>query len=217
MKNIAIFLIAAVLVVPVRSAAQASGSAAGGGAASGSAQPATPQPAAKASAAAGTQPDGGSAVASGSQAATPRPARKWRTASTTPPPAAAANSEDLVSAGGTRIENLSIRAQVISALNALASLRSSLLIYYGDTEGVFPPDLQTLVPKYAKVIPEIAIAGTPATGSVTLVKKLNGNNVRKAVRNTGGWLYIADPKSPRWGDLVIDSVRIYKGKPLYEY
>lgn len=54
------------------------------------------------------------------------------------------------------------------------------------------------------------------TNKVTIIKVMKTMNLRKVVKNTGGWLYIADPKSKRWGDVVIDSTKIYKGKPLYE-
>ena len=125
--------------------------------------------------------------------------------------------EDLEDAGGNRLEKLMIKSWVGSALGSLSSLRSSLMIYYGDTEGSFPPDLQTLVPKQADSIPELNLPGYSKTNKVVIVKKLQGDVIRKAVRNTGGWLYIADKDSKHWGEVVIDSVKLRKGKPLYEY
>ena len=127
-----------------------------------------------------------------------------------------AGGEDLSNPSGDRFEALHKRAKVGAALGSLSSVRSSLMIYYGDTEGSFPPDLQTLVPKWADAIPEIEIPGYAKTNKVTIVKVLKTMNLRKVIKNTGGWLYIADPKSNRWGDVVIDSIKIYKGKPLYE-
>jgi len=128
-----------------------------------------------------------------------------------------APGEDLNDAGGDRFEKLIFKSRVGSALGSLSSVRSSLMIYYGDTEGNFPPDLQTLVPAQADSIPELNIPGHSKTNKVTVVKVLKGDNIGKAVRNTGGWLYIADKNSKLWGELRIDSVKLYKGKPLYEY
>ena len=129
-----------------------------------------------------------------------------------------APGEDLNEAGGDRFEKLAIKSRLGSALASLSSIRSSLMIYYGDTEGTFPPDLQTLVPAQADDIPQLNIPGYSKTNKVTVVKSLKGENVSKAVRNTGGWLYIADKTNPKlWGEVRIDSAKIYKGKPLYEY
>lgn len=123
---------------------------------------------------------------------------------------------DLDKAGIDPRVRLGIKARVGSALGALAALRSSLMIYYGDTEGEFPPDLQTLIPKYEQAIPQIQIPGYPRTNKVTVVKSFKGNEIRKAVRNTGGWLYIADKTSKNFGELYIDSVKLYKDQPLYK-
>lgn len=125
--------------------------------------------------------------------------------------------EDLEDAGGNRYEKLLIKTKVGSALGSLSYLRSALTIYYADTEGTFPPDLQTLVPKQADSIPALDLPGYSKTNKVVIVKKLQGDDVRKAVRNTGGWLYIADKDSKHWGEVLIDSVKVRKGKPLYEY
>jgi hypothetical protein len=130
--------------------------------------------------------------------------------------ATGAAGEDLSNPGGNRFEALMIKSRVGAALGSLASVRTSLQIYYGDTEGNFPPDLQTLVPKWADSIPEIEVPGYAKTNKVTIIKVMKTMTLRKVIKNTGGWLYIADPKSKRWGDVVIDSVKIYKGKPLYE-
>ena len=154
-----------------------------------------------------------------------RPQRKKRTGAAVPLPAGgqaeraqgtAGAGEDLSNPGGNRFEALSVKARVGSALASLSSVRSSLMIYYGDTEGNFPPDLRTLVPKWADSIPEIELPGYAKTNKVTIVKVMKTMDLRRVVKNTGGWLYIADPKSKHWGEVVIDSVKIYKGKPLYE-
>lgn len=129
-----------------------------------------------------------------------------------------APGEDLNEAGGDRFEKLRIKSRLGSAMGSLSYIRSSLQIYYGETEGTFPPDLQTLVPNPAKAIPELDLPGYSKTNKVTLVKSIKGENVSKAVKNTGGWLYIADKTNLKlWGEVRIDSVKIYKGKPLYEY
>ena len=57
----------------------------------------------------------------------------------------------------------------------LGLLRSAIEMYYDDTEGKKPKDLEELVPKYIKEIPEEAITGTNR-----LTDRFDGN---------GGWFY----------------------------
>ncbi len=211
MKTIKIFLTAAALLLPLSAGAQYSGQSGSTRVGSVSADddlPAVkPQPRNKGLNSAVPLPGGGSRSAGKTQAAqTAAPAR------TLPAP-----GEDLNEAGGNRFGKLMMKSRVGAALSSLASLRSSLALYYGENEGIFPPTLQTLVPAQAESIPELNIPGYSKTNKVFIVKSLKGGDVRQVVMNTGGWLYIADKDSKLWGEVYIDSVRTYKGKPLYEY
>jgi len=198
MKNIEILLLSAVIAMPVCAGAQNTRK---------------------------TSPGVGSVSSEGGAPAARRQPRNKKLDAKVPPPAkggtedfaARGPSDDLYEAGANPDENLIIRARVGAAFSGLSGLRSALTLYWGDNEMAFPPDLQALVPQYTERIFAINIPGCAKTNKVTLVKNLKGADLGKVIRNTGGWLYIADPKSKRWGDLVIDSSRIYKGKPLYEY
>ena len=88
--------------------------------------------------------------------------------------------------------------------------------YFVDHAGDFPRALSDLVPKYIKAIPEIQIPGYKKTNGVTVVTQMAGDDITGFLGDTGGFLYIAAPGARR-GEVRIDSVKKYRGNPLYEY
>lgn len=198
MRNVKMFLTAAVLLFPLCAGARDPGPAGNPSAGAGSADDKAPAVRSQ------RKKNAGAAVP---QSAVSRPEHAQ---------GAGAAGEDLSDPDGDRFEAKRKKSRVSAALGALSALRISLTIYHGDTEGSHPPDLRTLAPKWIDHIPEIAIPGYAKTNKVTVVKTMKTMDLREVVTDTGGWLYIADPKSRRWGEVVIDSVKLYKGKPLYE-
>ncbi len=107
------------------------------------------------------------------------------------------------------------------AKDALAKIRLALTRYYADTDGDNPAKLADLVPRYLPSIPAIHLPGFAETNSVTLIARdTYGSDMRDAVKETGGWLYVSDKKSKRWGEVYIDSAkksRTGSRKPWYKY
>ncbi|MDD4005402.1 MAG: hypothetical protein PHW69_09425 [Elusimicrobiaceae bacterium] len=105
------------------------------------------------------------------------------------------------------------------ARNKLEVLRAAIRMYFIDNSA-YPPDLKKLTPKYVQAIPEVAVMPGPASGRVyVLDKDVYGRDLYDAVGHTnGGWLYVSDKNSPRWGDVYINSDRItIEGKYAYQY
>jgi prepilin-type N-terminal cleavage/methylation domain-containing protein len=80
----------------------------------------------------------------------------------------------------------------------LATLRSTLNIYYSDNDGWYPVTAPTdcLVPKYLKMIPDCE---TVATGHA----KSSAFTVA-AVADTGQWGYVPTTTANNWGDIWVD-------------
>ena len=82
--------------------------------------------------------------------------------------------------------------------NNLVRLRAALNIYYADYDGVYPENLESLVPKYISRIPEVdlGIDGFPVTNKVTYGKQPD---------NTGGWIYCNDKNDPDYyGNIIVN-------------
>ncbi len=100
---------------------------------------------------------------------------------------------------------------------SLGSLRSGLMVYYGETEGNYPMSLEELVPKYLNEIPS---AKTPEHHEDTdTVTYYSGSDYsRKDFRDTGGWGYVNDSTSPDWGALFVNCTHTdSKGKTWYTW
>jgi len=117
-------------------------------------------------------------------------------------------------AGGNfgRFKELSAKASEGAAKGGLGMLRSGLAIYYGDAEGVYPPDLEALVPKYVQTMPKAKVGphmetmvwtayGAEVCGPPT---KFGSEIDASKLKDTGGWGYAADPKSVCWGQVFVD-------------
>lgn len=105
------------------------------------------------------------------------------------------------------------------ARNKLEMMRAALRMYFID-HGTFPPSLTTLVPRYIREVPELGIAPGPGSSKVFLLKKdVYHTDLFAAVgKGNGGWLYVTDKKSARWGDVCINSKRLtIEGKYAYQY
>lgn len=87
-----------------------------------------------------------------------------------------------------------------STKHHLVRLRTAVVAYYGENQGVYPTDdLSSLVPTYIEAIPSVHIAGSAATNRV------NAGDYETAFDNTGGWAYVNDPEDPHFGDVFVNS------------
>ena len=115
--------------------------------------------------------------------------------------------------GFGKFKELASKASEGATKGNLGSLRSSLAIYYGDTEGNYPATLDALVgPKYVPAIPKVKVGDHPenggwtaygaevCTGSTEYGKEID---VAK-LKDTGGWGYVTDPKAKCWGQVFVD-------------
>ncbi len=103
-----------------------------------------------------------------------------------------------------------------SAKGSLDALRIALTVYYGDTNK-WPPDLQSLTPKYLNEIPSISIGTHAKTNRIVNLKNCSGTC--KDVTNSGGWLYCASPVPNKIGIAIrMNSDELSpEGKKLCEY
>ena len=94
---------------------------------------------------------------------------------------------------------------------ALGELRAALSIYYGDHEGVYPASPAELVPRHIRAIPTAVLPGTGHAPSARVaVSKEDIQDqaaFERAVGDTGGWIYIGNPRSPLYGTIHVDSHR----------
>ncbi len=111
-----------------------------------------------------------------------------------------------------KIQNLNRLSDEAKTKGNLASLRSAVSVYYGDTEGSYPSSPDELVPKYIIAIPELNLTDHPGVwgvehyGSEVCVRisdhrgKIDGTRLK----DTGKWGYVSDEKSPCRGTVFVD-------------
>lgn len=98
-----------------------------------------------------------------------------------------------------------------AAKGSLGALRSALSIYYGDTEGRYPSTLSDLTVggKYLTKIPRIKVASHAETDVVTTLREVaDMASLKTKLKDTGGWAYVADPKSSMFGTVVVDCTHV---------
>ncbi|MFN3550510.1 MAG: type II secretion system protein [Endomicrobiia bacterium] len=129
-----------------------------------------------------------------------------------------------------RIPDLVKRAQEGATKGSLATMRSSLNIYYGDVEGFYPlagtGDITSdftsvMVPKYLKKIPEIRIPTGHPAGSLSGVEgyasipTAAGDVVADGSR---AWGYCGNPTSADYGNIIVNcSHTDTKGEYWFNY
>lgn len=89
----------------------------------------------------------------------------------------------------------------------LGAIRSALAIYYGDTEGHYPPDLAALTvnQKYLTRIPALDLPKHKPSDKVRVLTRVrDAADLDSQLKDSGQWLYVADPGSPMDGTLLID-------------
>lgn len=106
-----------------------------------------------------------------------------------------------------------------SAREFLLTIRATLPIYYGDTEGKYPKTLEELVPVYLQYLPAIEISGHAKTNKVSVIDTTEyDTELSSAIKDTGGWLYFSNPASGNWGMVIIDcSHKDSKNVEWYKY
>ena len=106
-----------------------------------------------------------------------------------------------------RFSHLQARAKEGEAKGRLGSLRSAAMIYYGDHNGAYPPDLSQL--PQARQSPGLAqhpaASGVEVYGAQACAGGKDAAALNPAkLRDTGKWGYVADPKAPCYGQIFID-------------
>lgn len=92
------------------------------------------------------------------------------------------------------------KAREGSTQHHLLRLRSAIVAYYGENQGVFPTDnLSSLVPAYIEAIPVADVPGVPPSAQVT------AGTYDSAFTKTGGWAYVNDPADPHFGDVFVNT------------
>jgi hypothetical protein len=114
------------------------------------------------------------------------------------------------------------RVEIESAAKGnLGAIRSALSIYYGDREGLYPSDLAQLTAggKYLARIPSLEVAGHKKSSEVRILTRVRDQKDLEAqLKDTGQWLYVADPDSSLFGTVVIDCRHSdSRGGPWFRY
>lgn len=134
-----------------------------------------------------------------------------------------------------KFSQLSKKAGEGAAKGNLGAIRSGLAIYYGDTEGNYPANLDALVPKYLQTLPapkqadhagatgvelygaEVCTVPPPAPGAPPQAGLVGGIDPQK-LHDTGRWGYVADPRSPCAGMVFVDCThKDERGSSWYSY
>jgi len=123
-----------------------------------------------------------------------------------------------------KFSNLTQQANEGGTKGRLGMLRSALSIYYGDTQGNYPPTLDALVPKYIPALEAPNLPNQPVPPGVEqygpeVCAGPKGTDLDPAkLRNTGKWGYVVAPKAPCDGMVFVDSTQPdTKGTPWYTY
>lgn len=115
--------------------------------------------------------------------------------------------------GFGRFRDLTVRSKEGATKGNLGSLRSAASIYYGDTEGSYPPALDHLLdPKYLAAMPAAKVKDHAASSAWTAYGdevclpggQYGGSIDATKVKDTGGWGYVADAQSKCWGTIFVD-------------
>ncbi|MCX7905311.1 MAG: hypothetical protein N2446_01250 [Elusimicrobiales bacterium] len=98
-------------------------------------------------------------------------------------------------------------------LISLTSVRGAIQMYYAENEGRYPKNLNELIPKYLSKIKQIYIKNHKKTSKVTIYNSSITKKDEKTgeikidyskLKDTGGYGYIYDEKSPWHGYVFID-------------
>lgn len=98
-------------------------------------------------------------------------------------------------------------AKELLSLEDLGDIRAALSVYYGDKKGKYPKTLTALKPKYLKYFPKLHLHGTKhkPTNAVRVISHVNdAEDMRATLKDSGKWLYVADPNSHAYGEFIID-------------
>ncbi|HBB67457.1 MAG: hypothetical protein A2X28_09375 [Elusimicrobia bacterium GWA2_56_46] len=110
---------------------------------------------------------------------------------------------------------LLVKARMAAAKAELLNVRTALITYYGNTEGNYPATPAELVPEYLPAMPELELPQHAKTAAIELS---SGPVTGERISDTGGWLYINDPKSAGFGMIVLNcSHKDDQGIELYKY
>jgi len=106
-----------------------------------------------------------------------------------------------------------LRIRVEDALKKLKLLRFALQKYYAKNLK-YPLSLTELCPKFLTQLPKLRLCG-PGSGKITEINDKKAS-VSSVISDSGGLIYFANPGSPNYGLVIIDStIEDSKGEPLY--
>ncbi len=142
-------------------------------------------------------------------------------------------------AGSRSIGDALKNMKASNSLSELGQIRTSLAIYYGNTNGHYPAKLEDIIGKEGTVydlsgptkaksiqsIPTLILPDHTETHEVVIYSSdvCGGTNLNKIdstkLRDTGKWGYVADPKAECYGTAFIDCTHVNRvsGKHWYEY
>jgi prepilin-type N-terminal cleavage/methylation domain-containing protein len=86
----------------------------------------------------------------------------------------------------------------------LGTVRSALSIYYGDTEGWYPGDMELGLVTSAKYLQAIPSANLPRTSNSAGHTTANGVLNPATPTDVGGWVYENDNAAPNWGQVLVN-------------
>lgn len=94
----------------------------------------------------------------------------------------------------------------------LNMIRATVSLHFGDSDGSYPEDLSAVVPQYLQALPAARTGSHPPSDQVTHYDarvcsgsdELGEEIVPAALRDTGAWGYVSDPRAPCWGHVFVD-------------
>lgn len=106
-----------------------------------------------------------------------------------------------------------------AAIKLLQNFRGALQVYYSELGGKYPASPRELLRDGSGAAPELLLPGHEKTSAITIIdSRKYDKDISKAVKNTGGWLYFAEPKSAYYGLLLLDSDHLsHEGVKFFEY
>ena len=102
-----------------------------------------------------------------------------------------------------RFSNMIAKSKEGHTKGALASMRSTLAIYYADNSTYPTDDLSSLTAggKYVKFLPTVKL---PETGHPDVNTVATGESVATFITDTGGWAYNNNSADNDWGAININ-------------
>lgn len=108
----------------------------------------------------------------------------------------------------------------------LNMIRAAVSMHFGDSDGAYPESLADLAPGYLQALPPARTGSHPPSDEITLydARACSGSDelgeeiASAALRDTGAWGYVSDPRAPCWGHVFIDCTHVdEQGRAWHSY